>query len=358
MTSIHPLPVSLDEITGAWLTAALRRSAPEVTVHAVEVVDIIHGTCTKLRLRLDVDQAGKRAGIPETVFMKGGFEPHSRQMDFMHAMEVRGYRVLPFLGLPCPKPYFADFDPERRQGIVILEDLRARGVEFCDPLIPQTHDQVARRLSKLAQFHAKTWASPELRPGGRWGELPELTGLLGHFQHYLEPEIWKRFIALPQGAAASVRFHDRPWAASALERMAALAKRLPHAVLHTDTHLGNLYVDRDGTPGFFDSLTSRGPAMLEVTYHVACALDTADRPRWEGALVRHYLDELSRNGVDAPSFDEAMRQFGAFLVYGYLVFLINETDYQSGAVNTAYTARFSAAMIAHDTIGLLAAIKS
>jgi len=62
MTSIHPLPVSLDEITGAWLTAALRRSAPEVTVRAVEVVDIIHGTCTKLRLRLDVDQAGKRAG--------------------------------------------------------------------------------------------------------------------------------------------------------------------------------------------------------------------------------------------------------------------------------------------------------
>jgi hypothetical protein len=142
----------------------------------------------------------------------------------------------------------------------------------------------------------------------------------------------------------------------ALQRIAKLAERLPQAVLHTDTHLGNLYVDRDGTPGFFDSLTSRGPAMLEVTYHVGGALDTADRPRWEGALLRHYLDELSRNGVDAPSFDEAMRQFGAFLVYGYLVFLINETDYQSSAVNTAYTARFSAAMIDHDTIGLLAAI--
>jgi len=131
---------------------------------------------------------------------------------------------------------------------------------------------------------------------------------------------------------------------------------LPQAILHTDTHLGNLYIDRDGTPGFFDSLSSRGPAMLEVTYHVTCALDTADRPRWEGALVRHYLDELSRNGVDAPSFDEAMRQFGIFLAYGYLVFIINETYYQSSSVNTAYTARFSSAMLDHGTIGLLAAI--
>jgi hypothetical protein len=358
MTSIRPLPVTIDEITREWLTVALRRGAPDVTVRAVEVVDILHGTCTKIRLRLDMDQAGKEAGIPETVILKGGFEPHSRDMDYMHAMEVRGYRdVLPVLGLPSPTPYFADFDPERRQGIVIIEDLVARGVEFCNPLVPQMHDQVARRLSKLAQFHAKTWASPEFRPGGRWSEVPALTDLLGHFAYYLEPEIWQKFVALPQGAAASVRFHDRTWVAAALERIVLLAKRLPQAILHTDTHLGNLYIDPDGTPGFFDSLSSRGPAMLEITYHLTCALDTADRPRWEGALVRHYLDELSRNGVDAPSFDDAMRQFGVFLAYGYLVFIINETYYQSSAVNTAYTARFSTAMIDHDTIGLLAAIK-
>ena len=358
MTSVRPLPITIEEITCEWLTAALRCKAPDVTVRAVEVVDIIHGTCTKIRLRLEMDQAGKRAGIPETVILKGGFEPHSRDMHYMHAMEVRGYRdVLPALGLPCPIPYFADYDSERRQGIVIIEDLVARGVEFCNPLVPQTHDQVARRLSTLAQFHAKTWASPEFRPGGRWSEVPELADIPGHFAHYLQPEIWKGFVALPQGAAASVRFHDRNWVAGALERVVLTAKRLPQAILHTDTHLGNLYVDRDGTPGFFDSLSTRGPAMLEVTYHVTCALDTADRPRWEGALVRHYLDELSRNGVNAPNFDEAMRQFGIFLAYGYLVFIINETYYQSGSVNTAYTARFSSAMLDHDTIGLLAAIK-
>ncbi len=358
MTSIRPLPVTIDEITCGWLTAALHRGNPDVTVRAVEIVDIIHGTCTKIRLRLDMDQAGKESGIPETVILKGGFEPHSRDMDYMHAMEVRGYRdILPVLGLPCPTPYFADFDPERRQGIVIIEDLVARGVEFCNPLVPQTHDQVARRLSKLAEFHAKTWASPELWSGGRWSEVPELMSLLGHFGHYLEPETWQRFVALPQGAAASVCFHDRAWVASALERIVVLAKRLPQAILHTDTHLGNLYIDPDGTPGFFDSLSSRGPVMLEVAYHVTCALDTADRPRWEGALVRHYLDELSRNGVDAPGFDEAMRQFGIFLAYGYLVFIINETYFQSASVNTAYTARFSSAMLDHGTIGLLATIK-
>jgi hypothetical protein len=93
--------------------------------------------------------------------------------------------------------------------------------------------------------------------------------------------------------------------------------------------------------------------MVEVTYHLVCALDTADRRRWEGSLIQHYLDELATCGVQAPSFDDALHQFGVFLAYAYCIFIINESKFQAEAVNTAYTSRISAAMIDHRTKELL-----
>jgi hypothetical protein len=354
----RPLPTTLEEITAEWLTAALRTKAPGVTVRGVEVLDMNRGTCTKIRLKLDLDEAGRAAGVPEQVILKGGFEPHSRAMGFMHEQEVRGYRdVLPVLKLPAPACYFADYDEERLQGLIVMEDLTLRGVAFCNPLVPHSFEAVARRLEVLAAFHAQTWASPDFAPGRRWGWATDTARqFLTYFDATFPPDVWKAFVDSPRGAAASVRFHSRDWMIEALKALVRLSDRLPHAMIHSDTHLGNLYVDRDGEPGFFDSLAGRAPPMLEVTYHMGGALDEADRPRWEGALVQHYLEALKANGVDAPGFDEAFFQYRCFLAYGYAVFIINESVFQKEAINTAYTARFSAAMLQHDTADLLSRI--
>lgn len=353
-----PLPLTLAEIDADWLTRALRVWAPGVTVLASEIVEVIPGTCTKIRVRLEMDEAGRRAGIPEVVFLKGGFEDHSRLMYHMHVSEVRAYRdVQPVLNLPSPACYFAGCDEERQQGIVILEDLARRGVTFCHPRVPQTREAVVRRLSELARFHALTWGSAELEPGGRWDWLkqPIVSGG-GYFGSFLEPDAWARRVAESQAAAASVYFHDPAWMRDTLERMVVLAARLPHVVMHGDTHLGNLYVDPDGTPGFFDSQPHRWPAMVEISYHIAGALDPIDRRRWEVDLVRHYLDELRGHGVAPPSLDAAMSQYAAFLAFGYCIFLINDTVFQPSAINTAYVARFSSAMIDNNSIAVLEAI--
>jgi hypothetical protein len=353
----RPLPVTLEEIDCAWLAAALRPHSASLGLQSFEIVDVKRGTCTKLRLRLNLDSSSSDAGLPDTVILKGGFEPHSRALYFMHEMEVRGYRdVFPVLRLRTPACYFADYDAERLQGIVIMEDLVARNVTFCSPLKPHTHNQVARRLTALARFHAQTWELDDLGRG-KWGGLSSpVAELPAYFRPYLEPDAWQRLIDSPRGAAASVHFHDRKWMARALEILSSMSSRLPHCVVHGDTHLGNLYIEADGTPGFFDGVPSRAPAMMEISYHIAGALDPIDRQRWDGALIRHYLDELERNGITPPDYDEAMRQYSAYLVYGYCVFLVNESFFQSEANNTAYTARFSAAMKDHDSVAVLDAM--
>lgn len=350
-----PLPVTTAEITPAWLTAALQQRTPDVKVNHCEIIDINRGTSSKIRLRLKLDERGKEAGIPDQVILKGGFEPHSRDLCYMHEREIRGYRdVFTELSLPHPTCYFADYEADTQQGIVIMEDLQKNGVEFCHALKPQSFEQVARRLRVLARFHAATWGSSELTSGGKWGDLVDFLDTVDNFFDLkTQPEHWARFLRSPRGAATSQLFQDRDWMREAWRRLKHFAKQQTYCVLHGDIHLGNLYIARDGTPGFFDTLASRGPGLLEVSYHISASVDSAHRCRWEGALVQHYLDEIKRNGVEPPSFDQAMHQYAIFLVYGHFIWMTTESEYQTESVNTANAARVSAAMLDHDVLHLL-----
>jgi hypothetical protein len=352
-----PLPVEIEEIDADWLSAALRRTAPDASVDAVEILGVERGTCTRIRLRLELNAAARRAGIPDQVILKGGFEPHSRKMRSMHADEARGYRdVLPALKLPSPACYFADYDDERGQGVVIMEDLLLRGVRFCDALVPQTYEQVARQLAALARYHAQTWNSGVFRPGGAWPWITDTMGVIDDFYApILTGEAWRRYSALPRAAAASLRFRDPEWLLAAMEKLKALAAQRPHCVLHGDTHQGNLYIDADGSPGFFDSLPHFGPTMWEITYHIVCALDPVDRRLWERRLVAHYLEELGRNGVGGLDLETALADYALWLARAYLVFVANDPVFQAEPVNTVYVARIGAAMLDHDTLGRIAA---
>lgn len=351
-----PLPTNLAEITPAWLDAALKVNNPGVSVRDAEILDVNNGTCTKVRVRLDMDAAGKAAGIPERVMLKGGFEAHSRLMHYMHGQEVHAYAdVAPHSPLRMPQCWFAAYDGEAKQGIVIMDDLVARGVEFLHPQRPQSAEQVAKRLTRLAQHHALRWESPDILPGGRFGWADHVADAV-YFPTVLVPDIWQGYVDSARGAAASVCFHDLDWMIEAVDKFGRYAKSLPTTLIHGDTHLGNLYIDTDGEPGFFDSLPHLAPAMMEVAYHITGALDVPVRRKHERELVEHYRQELIRCGVDAPSLDDFMHQFGVFLANGYAIFLVNASEFQPEAINTAYTARFSSAMLDHDTIGLLAAL--
>jgi hypothetical protein len=356
--TVRPLPMAIEEIDRDWLTTALRTKAPGATVRNFETVNMIRGACTKIRYRLDMDDAGKKAGIPETIILKAGFEPHSRVMHAMLGDEVRGYNhVYEQMNLRGPKCYFADYQEELQQGVILMEDLVARGVHFCHAQRPQTHEQVQKRLTILARFHAQTWNSPDFAPGKRWAWVGEsMDAQSSYLKSFFVDDVWKMYTESPRGAAVSVRFHDREWLSHALDQTHALSTRLPHVMMHGDTHLGNLYIDPDGTPGFYDMLPHHAPAMNEISYHIPCALDLADRRRWEGALIRHYLNELERNGVQPPSFDDALRQYGVFMIRGFMTFLTNSTMFQPEAVNTAYATRFSAALLDHNIFDLIKTI--
>jgi len=347
-----PLPTQLEGITHDWLEAALASRTPGLKLNGFSLVDVNHGTCTKVRLSLDVNEIGQAAGVPSSVILKGGFEPHTATMLYLHKQEVHAYAdVAPHSPLRMPKCWFAAYDG--KQGIVIMDDLVQRGATFLHPQRPEQPDAVAKRLVRLAQHHALRWNSPDLEPGGRYDWAPRVADKT-HVPSQLKPDIWGGYVRSARGAAASAKFHDLDWMIGAIAKLARLEPTLDLTLVHGDTHLGNLYVDTDGEPGFFDSIPGIAPGISEVSYHVAGALDMAVRADHERSLVACYREELVRCGILPPSLDDLMHLYGCYLARGFAIFLINASEFQPEAINTAYTARFSAAMLDHDTMGLLA----
>jgi hypothetical protein len=356
------LPLSIEEITPGFLTAALQERFPGISVRDCKVVNVHHGFTTIVRLDLEYEDGAAKMGAPSRLILKGGFEPATRGIAGEWAigpflMETGAYRRMkPDLGLNMPDCFFAQVDVERGQIILLLEDLLERGAKFGHGLVPHTVDQVRRRLTSLAAFHARSWGQPDLKDGGRWSMFPENAATLfkGYMDHIAPPEKWKEFVASPRGAACAVEFHDRDWVMRAMDYMIALSDSVPNSVVHGDTHAGNLFEEPDGTPGFYDSLPMRTAPMVEISYFMTNVLDHGDRRRYDKDLVAHYRDELLRNGVAAPSLDELMHQFAAFLPYGYATFIVNSNTYQTESFNTAHAARYSVAMLDHGTRDLIA----
>jgi len=351
---VLPLPSTPEALTAEWLTAALGSRWPGCVVESARVSTVMTGTSTKIRVALGYNAAGRAHGLPPSLIVKGGFEPHSVHLGFMYASEMRFYRdLLPRLPMNAPRCWFAASDPGSHQSIVIMEDLALRGVRFCSALQAHTYAEAKAFIEAMAQWHAAWWDHPALDDDGDLGWVGSTFDDFGwmYANRYLEPDVWSHWMAQPRAQAVAAALRDRDRMFAALRSLAATRPSAIRTLVHGDTHPGNLYIEADGTPGFLDAQMRRSPWVQDVAYHLTASLDLLDRPHWEEALLAHYLQCLARHGVAGPpSFDAAWDAYRRELVYGLFIFLINETRFQTEAVNTACAARFGAAVAQHRSI--------
>ncbi|MGF6479056.1 aminoglycoside phosphotransferase family protein [Paraburkholderia sp. JPY419] len=356
------LPLQVEEITPSWLTSALAQSHEGVAIESLAIDDVMYGTATKVRVRLAYNARGRELGMPESLIVKGGFVPEYRDLNaYIYEYEARFFKeVHPCLLANVPACFYAETDSRSGQSIVILEDLRSRQVEFCRVQRPLTFAQAAANLDAQARWHAQFWQSPALENGGELGWLaaqdPLPDGEAGTY-HWgqLKPDVFASYTQLPRGAAVPKRFHDRDWMEQALLDLRAFDRIGPMTFLHGDVHLGNLYFDRDGTPGFLDWQSyRRGPWAHDVTYFLISALDIADRPRWERELLEYYLERLAFHGVDKPpSFESALDAYRRHIVYGLFFWLVNPVEWQAEVNNCAVAPRFAMAALDHEIHDLM-----
>jgi hypothetical protein len=358
---VSRLPVSVEEITREWLTEALRARYPGVTVTELTAAPALLGTAGKIRVHANYDAAGRAAGLPPTLIVKGGFSAHRELMYHIYMLEARFYaEVAPRLpSIRVPQCYFAGWDDTRRQAIVVLEDLDARGARFCRVQQPLTCAQAVSQLDLQAAYHAQWWMSPAFDPGGElaWVDaldpLPE--GAAGAYQRgQLKPDVYAHYMSLPRGVAVSRAFHDRDRMERAMEKLRVVDRTGPFCFLHGDAHLGNLYIDHDGAAGLLDWQAPRkGPWAHDVAYFLISSLDMLDRREWERPLLQHYLAALEARGVAAPAFEQAWQSYRQQAVYGLYYWLVNPVEFQVEENNCAVAPRFALAAIDHGTFELL-----
>jgi aminoglycoside phosphotransferase (APT) family kinase protein len=343
----YPLPLTADGVTAAWLTAALRTRYPGVTVAAADRLETIEGTATKVLVAVRYD--GDADGPPERMWIKGGFADHR---EFAGNLGVYSSEVLfftdiaPAYRLHHPRSYFALAQDAPVQGIVALEDLRARGVTFPRATRPMTPEQVAAGLDTLAQLHGETWG--RYTPGA--GSPPLI-------MDRSSDQIWDswfaelpQMFAAPRAFAAPVALHDPDRLRAAARAYRAAIQGEPRCLVHGDPHIGNAYVERDGTVGFVDwQVIAIGNWYHDVNYFIVSALDLPDRRAHEHDLLAGYLKTLASYGVPVPGSGEAWESYRRATVYGFLCWLCNLDIWQPPDVNTATFARFGLAMLDHDT---------
>lgn len=333
------IPSSLDDLTPDWLTGALRSSGvigEDAEIDSVSSVVLgtgegFAGDLARLTVtyRRGTGPATMVAKIPTSIVDNR----RGSEMLGVYEREIRMYQLLlPGLGLPVPRLYYADVDPnpewekqmeavrraeklpiwflrflawilrrfvkpEARLSVLILEDLD--GAEIGDQVSGTSVERVGAVLDVAARMHARTWGERLPEPGP-WlqsgGIAPKLfqASYLGMHKAFLK------------GAGKRVSAHMRALLdrlrRDGLERGRRIHTELPQCLVHGDLRLDNVFFAGDDVRALIDwQLTRTGPAVVDVAYFIAGSLgDEVDEDVITELLIRYHTGLVAHGVADYP----------------------------------------------------------
>lgn len=352
-TSQIALPLSLDEVTPTWLSEALGTRFPGVRISAATREAERSGTSTSARFILDYDERGGHADLPPSVYVKGGFDDVMRRRVWVALIqEARFYAELaPDVPINIPRALFAGVDEDAKQGVVILEDMSLRNVEFGHITQSRGPDTVARLIELQGKLHARFWQDPRLADYATWGDPQR-----GFLRYLLREKHWNAVMERSYGEQILAILPDREFALRAIEHCWALNAARPQTLVHGDPHSGNQYFEADGSPGFMDwqlpfpSAPGHDHAEMLIT-----SLTIEERRTHERDLIALYREVLVSHGVaDAPSFDELFLNYRQNQMHNMVQAVFNPYDMQTVEVTDTSATRSLAAAEDLDMIEALA----
>lgn len=334
-----PIPIDRDLILDpAWLDQALDLVGEGDRIVSVEPVESSRTVAEKLRFGVVIEEAdGRRRSHP--LCAKGHFEDG---INSLHT-EAAFYRHLrPVLDVRAPHAYYTGVDLEARRGLIVMDDVVALGGTIGSAHQPYAPEVCRDTLGQLALLHASTWG--DRIPTDDW-VAPRIELMADLFPTETLQEL------LDDGRGPDLPAVLRR-AETLQDAMRRTAERPITCLLHGDTHSGNSYRDSGGRSCWFDwQISQRGHWSVDIAYHLGTVLTTDDRRAHEADLLRHYLAELDRNGVEPPTFEDAWDSYASGFAWGYYLWAI--TRISSREVVLLHIPRLGAAMTDHDTYARL-----
>jgi Phosphotransferase enzyme family len=352
------------DVTAEWLTTALREHWPDVAIREVRRGPIFGFKQNKFCVQVDYVDAGHKRDLAPSYIVKGNFPGEndaSTGSAWAMANELRSIRdLVPLIAAPA-MPVWHHIAVGESASSIVMQDLTPTGAKFFDAFTTLDLGQAMAFMDAFARMHASAWNSAAFEVGGIMGPgsfAAENRRLVNevYFPTFFKASSWQSYVELPRGRALPNQFQDLARAEKAWYRMWATLKQSAMVVIHGDEHLGNLYVTADGTPGVIDWVARPEHWPLGIAYFMLCALDMADRRRWERALLSHYVTRLKAHGAaDLPSPEDAWFLYRCATFYPVVTWLNNSAVWQPEAINTANVVRAATAALDHDAYGLLGA---
>ncbi|WP_181778906.1 phosphotransferase family protein [Pseudonocardia pini] len=352
-----PLPEHCADLTAQWLGPMLARRHPGTVVEHLETVETRNTHTSKVRVAVEYNAAGRAAGLPRHLCLKGNFTGRPNPFDICRT-EARFYHELAAgSAAPVPVSYLADWDADSTRGLVVLEDLVELGGEFGSTYHRIGVDGVARGLEDLAVLHARFWEAPALH-AATWlptsmdtpGDCDQPRTIWWLVEENLGREVYRE--RLPAWMVADPQRFLRAYD---LLNEWARGRPGPTTVVHGDSHLGNTYLRPDGHRIWLDwQMARKGSGLRDVSYFVVSALTVEERRAAEHDLLAHYRDALVGAGaVDVPDLATYWEDYRRWAMYGLMAFMGTRDHW--GHDNHAAIAYFATATEDLDTLALLEA---
>ena len=298
------IPKNPGDIDAHWLGQALNKE-----VVASEMVDAHSGTTGRVVLEVGFADNPEQATrlfvkLPPTDDMQKAFVTSSG----MGRREALFYSQLAQeVPVRVPRCFYADCDVSGEQYIMVLEDLEQSGCTFRSASASYSLEYIRSVLASFAQLHATYWRSPRFTTDLAWIEPP--------VQHEIAVHLVEQALATFSTQMPPVFTQMGQLYLAHTDGIHGLWNEGAHTPIHGDVHDGNLFFDGD-TPGFLDwALTAKAPAMRDVGYFLAGAMDTKDRQNHQQSLLDYYRDQLLVHGVEAPSREELWLQYQWHVAY-------------------------------------------
>ncbi|MEO6716126.1 MAG: phosphotransferase [Novosphingobium sp.] len=285
------------------------------------VIEPVYGETgsSQLPRRIVVKVANSLAGDPTTP------DPIAGAHGALYRNEVAIYRELrPNEFLEAPRALGGAYDETSNSLMLLLEDLRDRGVTFASVTTPTSLDRMRSLLDQLATLHAKYWNHPEHGGSLDWMEA-HTRGIIhdkfndpnimaAHIANQVATEQFKREMVERLGTTVDGLFRQ-------FQLVQQHQATLPQTVCHGDTHIGNTYILPDDRGGLLDwQLASVGFAMHDVSYLVATGLSVGQRRKHERELLTYYrMLLLEKGAVDVPSPDMLWLEYSRAMVWGVYI---------------------------------------
>lgn len=299
------VPGGFDDVTAAWLEAALRAGAIPgaggglpVTVAAVDVRPL-GATVGFLGDLARVAVTYSDGDGPPTVIVKlPTADPGGHQVGSMlraWAREVAFYRqVAPASpGARVPRCWHSGTDEAAGRWVLVLEDVPSTVI---DTERGATGAQATAAVSALARFHAAWWndgADPSA-PRFTWMPGFDTTGVGGLAPLWAEahPRFLERYGHVVPSPTDRWLLELAGW----LGPWSARAADEPLTVVHADYRLDNLLISGTSVTMIDWQTALRGPGTMDLTSFVATALAVEDRRAWEEDLIDGYARGLTAQG--------------------------------------------------------------